>query len=62
MNLESTSILRTESFEIDNPDVFVETVSGDVRIVESPDGKWRQLQYPSMAGKFPSSRLKGVQG
>jgi len=39
MDLKSASVLRSESFDIANPEVFVETVSDDVSIVESSDGK-----------------------
>jgi len=35
----STYLSREESFEIENPEVFVETVSSEIKIVESPDGK-----------------------
>jgi DUF4097 and DUF4098 domain-containing protein YvlB len=35
----STYFSREESFEIENPEVFVETVSSEITIAESPDGK-----------------------
>ena len=34
-----TYVTREESFEIENPEVHVETISSDVRILESTDGK-----------------------
>lgn len=39
MDTRSSYILRNESFEIDNPDISVETVSDDVKITESLDAK-----------------------
>jgi DUF4097 and DUF4098 domain-containing protein YvlB len=39
MNTKISNVLRSESFEIDGPQVTVETVSDDVKILESPDGK-----------------------
>ena len=41
MNTKSRYILRTESFEIGEPEVFVETISNDVQIRESLDGSCR---------------------
>ena len=39
MNTEASQVLRQESFESDNPVVYIETVSGSVTIVESSDSK-----------------------
>lgn len=36
---DSANVLRKETFEMENPDVFVETVSSDVKIMASADGK-----------------------
>ena len=36
---ESSDVLREETFDINNPEVSVSTVSSDVRILESSDGK-----------------------
>jgi len=52
MNLKSASVLRTESFDIANPEVFVETVSDDVSIVESSDGKC----HIEISAKFESAK------
>jgi len=36
---DSSNVLREEAFDIENPDVSVATVSSDVQVVESLDGK-----------------------
>lgn len=36
---ESSNVLREEAFDIENPDVSVATISSDVKILESTDGK-----------------------
>lgn len=41
MDTRSRYILRTESFEIGDPDVFVETITNDVQVRESMDGSCR---------------------
>ncbi len=35
----SSNVLREEAFDIENPEVSVATVSSDVQVLESPDGK-----------------------
>ncbi len=47
MDTRSQYILRNESFEINSPEIRVETVSGDVNIVESMDEK----SYVEISGK-----------
>lgn len=36
---ESSNVLREEAFDIENPDVSVATISSDVKILKSTDGK-----------------------
>ena len=39
MTTKSTNIARTESFQIENPEIRLETISSDIEILESIDGK-----------------------
>ena len=39
MDTKSLYVLRSETFEIENPEINVEVVTDDVKIVESEDGK-----------------------
>ncbi len=49
---ESSSVLHEEAFDIDNPDVSIATVSSDVKVTASPDGK----SHVTIYGKFDSTR------
>lgn len=49
---ESSSVLHEETFDIDNPDVSIATVSSDVKIAASPDGKC----HITVFGKSDSAR------
>lgn len=39
MDTKSLYVLRSETFDIENPDIYIEVVPDDVKIVESEDGK-----------------------
>lgn len=56
METNSSSILKAESFEIQNPEVFVETVSSDVKILDSPDG-WCHVEIHGDSDS--ASRISG---
>ena len=49
---ESSNVLREEAFDIDHPEVSIATVSSDVRVTASQDGKSRVTVY----GKFDNGR------
>ncbi|HEY3293451.1 MAG TPA: DUF4097 family beta strand repeat-containing protein [Candidatus Nanopelagicaceae bacterium] len=49
---ESSNVLHEETFDIDHPEVSIATVSSDVKVTASPDGKSHVTVY----GKLDSSR------